>query len=70
MEDVEHKQAAKNRKIVAEAMIRMADCFDKISNAASQDVSKVVEEKLGQKLSEHQRQITDSVQQMGQNRNN
>jgi uncharacterized protein with PhoU and TrkA domain len=55
MEDDEHKQAAKNRKIVAEPMICMADCFDKISNAASQDVSKVVEEKLGQKLSEHQR---------------
>jgi len=41
---------AKNWKIVAEQMICTADCFDRISTAASQAVSKVVEENLEQKL--------------------
>jgi hypothetical protein len=57
---------AKNTKIVAKQMIHMADCFDRISAAPPPpDASKVaVEKKLGKKLSEYQRQITDSVQQM------
>ncbi len=58
------QQAAKNRKIVAEQSVQMADCFERISTAASQDVSRIVEEKLEEKLSQHQRQMTDSVQQM------
>jgi hypothetical protein len=63
MEEDEHKKAAKNRKIAAGQLVRMADCFERISSAASQDVSKIVEEKLEQK-SPHQRQMMDSVQQM------
>jgi hypothetical protein len=45
-------------------MILMAVCFDRISTFASLDVSKVVEEKLEEKLSENQRQISHSLQQM------
>jgi hypothetical protein len=41
-------------------MILMAVCFDRISTSASLDVSKVVEEKLEEKLSENQRQISHS----------
>ncbi len=50
---------AKNRKIVAEQLIWMVDCFEKIaSNAtASADISKVVDEKL----QAYQAQVVPSV---------
>jgi hypothetical protein len=62
LEEEEQLEAAKNRKIVAEQSIRMADCFEKIANnaTASTDISKVVDEKL----EAHQAQVVTSVQNM------
>jgi hypothetical protein len=46
-EEEERLEVAKNRKIVVEQSIWMADCFEKIANnaTASADISKVVDEK-------------------------
>jgi hypothetical protein len=62
LEEEERLEAAKNRKIVAEQSIRMADCFEKIANNAttSTDISKVVDEKL----EAHQARVVTSVQNM------
>ncbi len=60
----ECKEAARIEKKFAKQMILMADCFGRISTSASLDVSKVVEEKLEEKISENQRQITHFVQQV------
>jgi hypothetical protein len=47
-EEEERLEAAKNRKIVVEQSIRMADYFEKIANnaTASTGMSKLVDEKL------------------------
>jgi hypothetical protein len=61
-EEEEWLEAAKNRKIVAEQSIRMADCFERIANNANAptDMSKLVDEKL----EANQAQVISSVQQM------
>jgi hypothetical protein len=61
-EEEERLEAAKNRKIVAEQSIRMANCFEKLANNANApaDMSKLVDEKL----EAHQAQVITSVQQM------
>ncbi len=48
LEEEERLEAAKNRKIVAELSIWMADCFEKIAKnaTASTVISKVMDEKL------------------------
>ena len=60
MEEEERVAAASHRREVAEQSKRMADYLEKLVTPTSQDVTKIVDEKL----QAHQAQVTQSVQQM------
>jgi predicted HTH transcriptional regulator len=60
LEEEEQKEAATNCKEVAQQSKRIADCLERMSAPSTQDVSRVIEERL----EAHQAQVTESVQHM------